>query len=136
MKAGGKIMIESILTKATEDTYFKPFPHNLRQRLKTRIVIVNEIPKMYLCKKICDLDFWNDISGFIHNNYNYGHKVVDTTNGEVEIPHDVEVTNMSIDSSFFLVAAGDYFINKDYEVYRCYGWENASGGAEIYFDFI
>ena len=65
MKAGGKIMIESILTKATEDTYFKPFPHNLRQRLKTRIVIVNEIPKKYLCKKICDLDFWNDISGFI-----------------------------------------------------------------------
>lgn len=129
-------MIETILKAATEDVSFKPFPNNLRQRLKTRIIIVNEIPEKYLCKKICDLDFWNEISGFIHCNYNYGHKIVDTTYGEVEIPHDVEVTNMSVDSSFFLVAAGDYFINKDYEVYRCYGWNNVSGGSEIYFDFI
>lgn len=129
-------LIESIFIKATEDTAFKPFPHNLRQRLKTNIIVVDEIPTKYLCKKICDLDFWNEISGFIHSNYNFGHKIVDTTNGEVEIPHDVNVINRSLDSSFFLVAAGDHFITKDYEVYRCYGWENPGGGAEIYFDFV
>ena len=130
------MMISKILATATEDTKFTPFPHNFRQRLKTNINIVNEIPKRYHCKKICDLDFWNDISGFIHANAKYGHKIIDTTNGEVEIPHDVETINRSIDSDYFLVAAGDYFINKDYEVYRCYGWENCDGSAEIYFDFV
>ena len=78
--------INTFVAFMTADTKFEPFPHNYRARLKTRIVIFDTIPKKYLCKKICDLDFWNEISGFIHCNYNYGHKVVDTTNGEVEIP--------------------------------------------------
>ena len=128
-------LIEKILTTATEDTHFEPFPHNHRQRLKTNVIIVNEIPKRYFCKKVCDLDFWNDISGFIHANYDFGHDIVDTTNGEVEIPNDVKIDNCSIDSSFFLVAAGDHFITKDYEVYRCYGWKN-DHNADIYFDFV
>ena len=129
-------LIEMILTKATEDTQFTPFPHNRRQRLKTSVIVVDEIPKRYLCKKVCDLDFWNDISGFIHANARFGHSIIDTTNGRVEIPDDVKVINRSIDSSFFLVAAGDHFITKDYEVYRCYGWENCDRSADIYFDFI
>lgn len=58
-------LIEMILTKATEDTHFKPFPNNRRQCLKTSVIVVDEIPKRYLCKKVCDLDFWNEISGFM-----------------------------------------------------------------------
>lgn len=129
-------LAEAIITNATMDTPFKPFPHNRRQRLCTRIIVVEEIPKKYHVKKMYDLDFWNDISGFFHANVEYGHKVIDTTNGMVEIPNDIETAYQSVDSSFFLVAAGDYFVTKDYEVYRCYGWDNSSGGSEIYFDFI
>ena len=50
-----------IITNATMDTPFEPFPHNLRQRLRTRIIVVDEIPKKYRVKKMYDLDFWNDI---------------------------------------------------------------------------
>ena len=128
--------ISTFVTFMTADTKFEPFPHNCRHGLRTRIVIFDTIPKKYLCKKICDLDFWNEISGFIHCNYNYGHKVVDTTNGNVEIPDDVPVIHQSLDDSYIPIVAGDYFINSNYEVFRCYGWNNESGGAEIYFDFV
>ena len=128
--------INTFVAFMTADTKFEPFPHNCRAGLRTRIVIFDTIPKKYLCKKICDLDFWNEISGFIHCNYNYGHKVVDTTNGNVEIPDDVPVIHQSLDDSYIPIVAGDYFINSNYEVFRCYGWNNESGGAEIYFDFV
>ena len=127
--------VKEILAHAIADVEFKPFPHNCRAGLRTRIVIFDTIPKKYLCKKICDLDFWNEISGFIHCNYNYGHKVVDTTNGNVEIPDDVPVIHQELDG-YIPIVAGDYFINSNYEVFRCYGWNNESGGAEIYFDFV
>ena len=119
--------INTFVEFMTADTKFEPFPHNCRAGLKTRIVIFDTIPKKYLCKKICDLDFWNEISGFIHSNY--------TTNGEVEIPDDVPVIHQELDG-YIPIVAGDYFINSNYEVFRCYGWNNESGGAEIYFDFV
>ena len=129
------INVKEMIANALADVEFKPFPHNCRAGLRTRIVIFDTIPKKYLCKKICDLDFWNEISGFIHCNYNYGHKVVDTTNGNVEIPDDVPVIHQELDG-YIPIVAGDYFINSNYEVFRCYGWNNESGGAEIYFDFV
>lgn len=114
---------KEIQAKAFADVEFEPFPHNYRHILRTRIVIFDTIPKKYLCKKICDLDFWNEISGFIHSNYNYGHKVVDATDGNVEIPDDVSVIHQALDDSYIPIVAGDYFINSNYEVFRCYGWK-------------
>lgn len=128
-------MITTILKRCTEDTKFVPFKHNKRHRLATRAIVVNEVPKRYLVRKVCELDFWNDISGFFHTNALY-HKIVDTTNGAVEIPVDVSCISQDIESSWFMVAAGDHFVDKDYNVWCCYGWENESGGAEIYFDFV
>ena len=69
-------LIETILTKATEDTHFEPFSNNRRQCLKTSVIVVDEIPKRYLCKKVCDLDFWNEISGFIHANYDFVNSII------------------------------------------------------------
>ena len=43
-------LIETILTKATEDTHFEPFSNNRRQCLKTSVIVVDEIPKRYLRK--------------------------------------------------------------------------------------
>ena len=97
-------MITTILERCTEDTKFVPFEHNKRQRIATRIIVVDEVPKRYLAKKVCELDFWNDISGFFHANSH--HKVVDTTKGTVEIPADVPRTFQDVESSMFLVAAG------------------------------
>lgn len=127
-------LAEKILETSFEDVSFKPFTNNMRQRILTRIIVVDSVPEKYLCKKVYELDFWNEISGWFHSNIN--HKVVDTTHGEVEIPSGMDVREGTIGSLSCLVAAGDHFVDSEYNVYRCYGWEKSGGGADIYFDFI
>lgn len=113
--------------------------HDYRHGLRTPIVVVNslaDLNKLH-CKKVSELDFWNDICGFFHQNSD--HPVYDITNGDVEIPADIPVRRTwdgehgSLTSP---IVAGTCIIDKDYNVYICYGWDNSSGGSVIFFDFI
>lgn len=65
--------------------------HDYRHGLRTPIVLVNSLSDLagLHCKKVSELDFWNDISGFFHQNSD--HTVYDITNGDVEIPADIPV---------------------------------------------
>ena len=129
-------LCKKIIDSSIEESKFKPFPHNMRQKLITHIVLVNEVPKEYLCTKVCTLDSWNEISGWFHSNID--HPVIDTTKGSIDIPKDIDDIKYRdiTDSLRFGITAGDHILDKNYNVYRCYGWNNASGSSEIYFDFV
>ena len=155
-------MITAILENCTKDTKYNVLPHNRRHRLITPIIVVSSIDdyKEYhdsyydsyyekevkrcgglLFKKIDELDFWNDISGFFHANTSCypAHPVYDTTNGDVEIPHDIEVRRSwdgELGSTSSPIVAGTIIVDKDYNVYQVYGWVNQNGSSDIYFDFV
>lgn len=150
-----------IIEHATEDTKFEPIRHNIRHRIITPIILVDNVDKYkhkddsyydpdldrhiynhsgLLFKKVGELDFWNDISGWFHTNtrcYN-PHPVYDTTNGEIEIPSDVPVRTTwdgKIGSLTSPIVAGAYLVDKDYNLYLVRGWYNSDGSLDSYLDF-
>lgn len=127
-------LAEVILTNATKDTIFEPFKHNIRQRLITSMVLMKKedlAKSKYLYRKVDELAFWNDISGWFHSNYNYGHTIYDLANNSIEIPND-----MNVRSSEYIAVAGDHVIDEDYNIYIIYGWTLDNGSSQIYFDFV
>ena len=135
--------IESIFYKGVgqnvlSDSVFGVMPHNRRQRFYTPIILVKDISMCtdkVLLRKIGELDFWNEISGFIHMNVRHNHKVYDFINSGIEIPDDVEVkTFYSINGLDSPLVAGSIFIDADYNVYICYGFINQHN-SDVYLDF-
>ena len=82
----------------------------------------------YYLHKIDELDFWQEISGFFHSRSKV--YVQEGADFAVEIiPDDIEIHyGMS-------VAAGDYVVDKDLNVYRIYGWDNQND-SDYYWDFL
>ena len=127
-------LAEVILTNATKDTVFEPFKHNIRQRLTTAMVLMKKadlLESKYLYKKVGQLDFWNDISGWFHSNYNYGHTIYDLTDNCIEIPNDIQKKTTE-----YIAVAGDHVIDEDYNIYIIYGWTLENGSSQICFDFV
>ena len=104
----------------TSDAIFKPMPHNYKHGLKTPIILVNNISDVHrksydairnrdgydiveecyssglLTKKIGTLDFYNEISGFLHTNVAFGHDLYDASSGICCIPEDVHVKKIPL----------------------------------------
>lgn len=134
-----------ILEKATEDVEFEPIKHNTRGGLLvTPIILVDDINKYrnkLLFKKVGELDFWNEISGWFHSNSKCSipHPVYDTTGGMIEIPSDVPVRTTwdgECGSLTSPIVAGAYIVDQNYNLYIIYGWNNCDRSSEIYFDFV
>lgn len=134
-----------ILEKATEDVEFEPIKHNTRGGLLvTPIILVDDINKYrnkLLFKKVGELDFWNEISGWFHSNSKCSipHPVYDTTGGMIEIPSDVPVRTTwdgECGSLTSPIVAGAYIVDQNYNLYIIYGWNNCDKSGEIYFDFV
>lgn len=137
--------VETLIRNATEEVAFKPFPHNGRAGLITPIIVVSSVSEMESIgihlKKMGSLDFWNEIAGWFHSNAKctIPHPVYVKKGAEtVEIPNDIDVTPWSGKRGGFdsPIIAGAYVVDAEYNLYRIYGWDNSSGGSEIYFDFI
>ena len=133
-------LVNVILQEATADVRYESFKHNTRQRLRTGIVLMKKedlLSSKYLYKKVDQLNFWNEISGWFHSNAD--HKIYDLAEGGIEIPPDLSVTRKILDSSSlhgYFAVAGDHIVDEDYNVYVIYGWNNSDSGSEIYFDFV
>ena len=112
---------------------------NYRQRLVNAIHVANvENDKFSIgnnkyayLKKVGELDFIQEINGFFHaRNKCYIH---DNMEDFIEnIPDDVNVTYVS---NYPYIAAGDYVVDKDFNIYRITGWDN-NNNSEHYFDFV
>lgn len=149
----------------TADALFAPMPHNYRARLNTPIVLINNIEdvqrKPYTAtvdadgydverdfwsdglrtRKIGSLDFYNEISGFLHTNVAAGHKLYDACSG-ICIPEDLEAKTIfpyHDDRNGFPTCAGMILIDHNFDVYICYGWDRDDmngGGSSIYYDWL
>lgn len=152
----------TLVDRATDEIHFDPIKHNIRHSLVTPIIVVDDVNKYsrkdesyydsywereikrhsgLLFKKVGQLDFWNEISGWFHANTRctIPHPVYDTTDGEVEIPSDVPVRNTwdgVLGSLTSPIVAGAYLVDKDYNLYRVYGWTNDSDRDTIFIDFV
>lgn len=124
--------------------------NNTRQRIKSNIIIANvveingspkifkgtkintisqEMPMYYHLHKIGELDFWQEISGFFHKRDKvYVQEGCEDLAVEI-VPEDItKISGLS-------VAAGDYVVDKDLNVYRIYGWDNQHD-SDYYWDFL
>jgi hypothetical protein len=86
-------------------------------------------PMYYHLKKIGELDFWQEISGFFHAREKvYIQEGCEELATEI-VPEDItKISGLS-------VAAGDYVVDKDLNVYRIYGWDNQNN-SDYYWDFL
>lgn len=150
----------------TADALFTALPHNYRHGIKTPIVLVNNIEdvqrkrqtcifdcdgydvqrecwtKGLLVRKIGSLDFYNEISGFLHTNTAAGHKLYDACSGIQCVPEDIEVTTIPpyhTNYNRFPSCAGMILIDHNFDVYICKGWVydeyNGDGSSEVYLDW-
>jgi len=146
----------------TDDAIFKPLPHNYKHGLKTPIVLVNNISDVHrksydairnrdgydvleechssglLTRKIGTLDFYNEISGFLHVNVTFGHSLYDASSGICCIPEDLDVKSIPKyheSKNSFPGCVGAIIIDSNFDVYICYGFEKSDGGMDIYFDW-
>ena len=114
-------------------------PNNHRQHLINNIHVAEVIDgnkvykapdhRYYYVSKIDELDFYQEISGFFHSRSKcYVQEGMEDFARE-NVPEDVQlISGMS-------VCAGDYVVDRDFNVYRIYGWDN-SDDAEFYWDFL
>ena len=137
-----------------DDTDVLLIKDNFRHHLKTPIILVNNIEdyrhkdnsyydpnldrRIYrhsglVFKKIHELDFWNEISGFFHQNAK-NHKVYCIPECEVEIPSDIECKHWDgkIGSLSSPIVAGACIVDKDYNVYIIDGWYDEYGNLDNY----
>jgi len=124
-----------------DDVMFKSFPDykdNLgRTTLRTNVILMDdpESDKRIGVSKVGELDFWNDISGFFHSNKN--HRVYNFNNASVEIPDDIEVTHFNRHGGLvdgFTI--GSVIIDQEYNVYVVHSFHSASGGSDIYWNYV
>ena len=87
------------------------------------------VPMYYHLHKIGELDFWQEISGFFHTRDKvYIQEGCEELATEI-VPEDItKISGLS-------VAAGDYVVDKDLNVYRIYGWDNQTNSS-YYWDFF
>ena len=83
----------------------------------------------YYVKKIGELDFYQEISGFFHTR-----KKVYVQKGLEQFAIDNVPANIDMISGLSVVA-GDYVVDREFNVYRITGWDNQNN-SEHYFDFI
>lgn len=115
-------------------------PNNVRHGLVSNIHIADVIDGKkirkgnvengyYYVSKIDELDFYQEISGFFHSRskcyVHCGMEKFATENVPSDVPLIFKVS----------MCAGDYVVDKDFNVYRIYGWDN-SRGSEYYWDFL
>lgn len=107
------IPVDDTLAKIHKDFVYNP-------------ILETESEKFYYIKKIGELDFWQEISGFFHSS----NKKVFNCGTSIDVPDDIELLSAEGPS-----CAGDYVVDEDYNVYRVYGWDNQNN-SDIYFDFL
>ena len=141
-------LVDAILTNALKDDIMKPIEHNRRHGLVTPIIVVNDVERYkptkrsgLFLKEMGQLDFWNEISGWFHANINdtIPHPVYVTKDAtDVEIPADIVPRYWDGEQGSLTspIVAGAYVIDKEYKLYRVYGWVNCDGSSNICFDFI
>ena len=138
MKAGENVTNVGYVStgkNVLEDSIFNPIPRVIveyRDDMLSKdvvldvlspIILVNNIddcPETKLFnlhfRKIGSLDFWNEISGFIHTNVNAGHELYDFHHSGIEIPEDMKSI---INPDYSVQLLGAIFIDSDYDVYIC-----------------
>jgi hypothetical protein len=88
-----------------------------------------EVNRYYHLKKIGELDFWQEISGFFH-----AREKVYVQEGAEDWAYEYIPTDISIINGLS-VCAGDYVVDKDLNVYRIFGWDN-DHNSEYYWDYL
>ena len=128
--------INNIIAASTMPAVVPAIPRTNRFRMRTNVILMDEVPRSVIVEEdTCyNLDFWNEIEGFFIANRG---RIADFRDTDWEVPElemkgRSEFARNSDGSPLFVV--GDRIVTPDYRVYKVYGFNHKSGGADIYFN--
>ena len=128
-----KEFVNELVASATAPSFNVPrVPRANRFRMKSSIIVMDDVPNNYIVNKIGTLDFWNEIEGFFLKNSTIPTYDLRTTDWELPSISFADKSKVTI-GDYFAMCVGDRIVDKEYNIYKVVGFHNNSG-SDIYFN--